>query len=277
MPALPYSELIAVAVVLFYLLAIGSAIEAVMTVRTAQGAIAWVISLLTLPYLSVPLYLVFGRNRFNGYFEQRAEIEAQTEALSEDTLAAVRQHILPPSDDLPLYNSLRRLARLPATGGNRVELLINGHATFRSIMEGMEGAERYILFQFYIIRDDSLGARIGDILARKATAGVRVYLLYDEIGSPRFNRTPLFRRLQRAGVRLAAFNTTQGRRNRFQLNFRNHRKIVVVDGACAWIGGHNVGDEYLGLSRRGPWRDTHLRLEGPGVMGAELAFATDWR
>ena len=277
MPALPYSELIAVAVVLFYLLAIGSAIEAVMTVRTAQGAIAWVISLLTLPYVSVPLYLVFGRNRFNGYFEQRAEMEARTEALSEDTLAAVRQHLLPAGDDLPLHTSLRRLARLPATGGNRVQLLINGHATFRSIMAGLEGAERYILFQFYIIRDDSLGARIGDILARKATAGVHVYLLYDEIGSPRFNRTPLYRRLQRAGVRLAAFNTTQGSRNRFQLNFRNHRKIVVVDGICAWIGGHNVGDEYLGLGSRGAWRDTHLRLEGPAVMGAELAFATDWR
>lgn len=278
MPALPYTELIAVAVVLFYLLAIVSAVEAVMTVRTAQGAIAWIISLLTLPYLAVPLYLIFGRNRFNGYFEQRAEIEAQTASLSEDTLAAVRRYVLPASDQLPLHNSLRRLARLPATRGNAVELLIDGQATFQSIMAGMESARRYILFQFYIIRDDSLGARIGDILARKAAAGVAVFLLYDEIGSPRFNRTPLYRRLQRAGVQLAAFGTTQGRRNRFQLNFRNHRKIVVVDGLNAWIGGHNVGDEYLGLSRRrGPWRDTHLRIAGPAIMGAELAFATDWR
>jgi cardiolipin synthase len=84
--------------------------------------------------------------------------------------------------------------------------------------------------------------------------------------------------LKLTGVEVAAFNTTQGRRNRFQLNFRNHRKIIVVDGHSAWIGGHNVGDEYLGLDRRiGHWRDTHIRLRGPALLGVELAFATDWR
>ncbi len=277
MPALPYTELIAVAVVMVYTIAIVSAIEAVMTVRTAQGAIAWTISLLTLPYLAVPLYLIFGRNRFDGYLEQRSEIEAQTEALSEETLEAIGRHTRHGDPAFPIYGSLARLARLPATGGNEVRLLINGHATFASIMEGLESAKNYILFQFYIIRDDNLGARIGEILSRKASAGVRVFLLYDEIGSPRFTRTGLYRRMQRAGVRSAAFNSTQGRRNRLQLNFRNHRKIVVVDGRTAWVGGHNIGDEYLGLGRRGAWRDTHLRLRGPAVMSTELAFATDWR
>lgn len=275
---LPYAEFLAVAVALFYVLAVVSAIEAVMTVRTAQGAIAWIISLLTLPYLSVPLYLIFGRNRFDGYLEEREHIEAMTRELSEDTRAAISRHAVSGDPRLPLYGVLHRLARLPATGGNSVQLLINGAATFASIMEGLESAQRYILFQFYIIRDDSLGARMGDVLARKATAGVQVRMLYDEIGSPRFARTPLYRRLLRAGVRIAAFNTTQGRRNRFQLNFRNHRKIVVVDGERAWLGGHNVGDEYLGITRhRGPWRDTHLLLRGPAVVSTELTFATDWR
>ena len=79
------------------------------------------------------------------------------------------------------------------------------------------------------------------------------------------------------GVLVAPFNTTQGRRNRFQLNFRNHRKVLTVDGKKAWIGGHNVGNEYLGLNKRvGAWRDTHLAFQGPAVAGAELAFATDW-
>jgi cardiolipin synthase len=167
---------------------------------------------------------------------------------------------------------------MPATGGNRVELLVDGVATFDSIQAGLESAGAYILFQFYIIRDDELGRRLGRILADKARAGVRVFLLYDEIGSRNFHRTRLCRRLKMTGVQVAPFNTTQGRRNRFQLNFRNHRKIVVVDGEAAWIGGHNVGVEYLGPSRRARgWRDTHARLEGPGVLGAELAFATDWR
>ncbi|TCO76152.1 cardiolipin synthase [Chromatocurvus halotolerans] len=277
MPDLPYTELIAVVVVMIYITAIFSAIEAVMTVRTAQGAIAWTISLLTLPYVALPLYLIFGRNRFDGYIEQRGEIEAQTEALSEETLEAVARHTRHGDPAFPIYGSLARLARLPATGGNDVELLINGQATFASIMQGLESAENYILVQFYIIRDDNLGARIGEVLSRKARAGVRVFLLYDEIGCPRFRRTAMYQRMQRAGVQSAAFNTTQGRRNRLQLNFRNHRKIVVVDGRMAWVGGHNIGDEYLGLGRRGAWRDTHLRLRGPAVMSTELAFATDWR
>jgi cardiolipin synthase len=170
------------------------------------------------------------------------------------------------------------LARMPATSGNNVELLINGEQTFDSIAEGLESAEKYILFEFYIIRDDELGQRLGNIMIAKAQTGVKVKVLYDEIGSRTFHKTPLHKSLKAAGVKVEPFNTTQGRRNRFQLNFRNHRKIVVVDGVKAWIGGHNVGREYLGLDKKiGHWRDTHTRIEGPAVVGIEIAFSTDWR
>jgi cardiolipin synthase len=269
-------ELIAVVVLAFYALAIASAIEAILRLRTAQGAIAWVVSLLTLPYLTVPLYLVFGRNRFAGYVREREQIEA----LATERLSEARSELLDFSAadaDQDFYRSLHRLARLPTVRGNRVELLVDGHATFDSIEAGLRSAERYILFQFYIIRDDALGQRLGAAMIERARAGVGVYLLYDEVGSGGFARSRLYRDLRDAGVHVAAFNTTQGRRNRFQLNFRNHRKVVAIDGHCAWIGGHNVGDEYLGENpRRGPWRDTHVKLHGPVVLGAELTFATDW-
>ena len=105
-----------------------------------------------------------------------------------------------------------------------------------------------------------------------------MFVLYDEIGSRAFAGTRLYKHMLMTGVKVAPFNTTQGRRNRFQLNFRNHRKNVVVDGEFAWIGGHNLGYEYLGLNKRiGHWRDTHTRVEGPAVLGAMQAFATDWR
>lgn len=272
------AKLVAVALVLVYVLAIVSALEAIIKARTAQGAVAWTISLLTFPYISVPLYLVFGRSKFDGYLEQREEIEQESLRLIREASPLVARHIVPVSSDTPLYASLFNLARMPATTGNRVELLIDGEQTFDSIVAGMEGATDYILFQFYIIRDDKLGKRLGRVLADRARAGVRVFLLYDEIGSRKFPRTRLYRQLQMTGIKIAPFNTTQGRRNRFQLNFRNHRKNVVVDGRYAWIGGHNVGDEYLGRKRRyGHWRDTHTRVEGPAVLGAVLAFATDWR
>ncbi|GAB5414804.1 MAG: cardiolipin synthase [Congregibacter sp.] len=269
-------RLFALVVALFYILAIVSAIEAILKARTAQGSIAWVVSLLTLPYLSVPLYLVFGRSRFDGYVRERQQIEALAEARLQETRSELFEFTASDTD-AAYYRSLQRLARLPTVRGNACELLIDGHATFDSIQEGLEAAQHYILFQFYILRDDALGRRLGEVLIRKARAGLAVHVLYDEIGSAGFGRSGLYADLREAGVKLAAFNTTQGKRNRFQLNFRNHRKVVVVDSRYLWIGGHNVGVEYLGEDpKRGPWRDTHLKIHGPAVIGAELSFAADW-
>ena len=292
------TELVAVTVVLLHILGIAFALESVTKVRTAQGAIAWVISLLTFPYIAVPCYLVFGRNKFDGYLDQREEIERESIALVEKTRDTVAQHLIPGSGDSSFYTSLYALARMPATGGNCVKLLINGEQTFDSIEAGLKSAEKYILFQFYIIRDDQLGQRLGKVMIDKAHTGVRVKVLYDEIGSRGFHRTALCLEMEAAGIQVAAFNTTQAtqpientededkakktkkakvRSNRFQLNFRNHRKIVVVDGLVAWIGGHNVGDEYLGLDKKiGHWRDTHTRIEGPAVLATEIVFAADW-
>lgn len=269
-------EVLAAAVALIYLAAIAAALEALVRARTAQGSIAWVVSLLTLPYLSLPAYLIFGRNRFDGYLRERRQIETLISGQLQEARSELHDFSASDTNE-DFYRSLHRLARQPTVRGNSVELLVDGHATFNSIEAGLRSARDYVLFQFYILRDDGLGRRLGAVLAERARAGVRVYVIFDEIGSSGFTRSWLYRELRRAGVRVEAFNTTQGRRNRFQLNFRNHRKIVVVDGRVAWIGGHNVGDEYLGANpRRGPWRDTHIRLHGPVVIGAEIAFATDW-
>ena len=110
----------------------------------------------------------------------------------------------------------------------------------------------------------------------KARQGVRVYFLYDEVGSHDLPAA-YTEELKAAGIHVSAFNTRKGRGNRFQINFRNHRKVVVVDGRAAWIGGHNVGDEYLGKSPKfGHWRDTHVRIVGPAVLEAQLSFVEDW-
>jgi cardiolipin synthase A/B len=270
-------EMVTVGILVIYVTAIVSAVEVILKGRTSQGAIAWTISLLTFPFISVPMYLIFGRNRFDGYLEKREAMEIEAQRLIQQTTSSIEEHVVPTSADTPLYTSLFNLARMPATTGNKLQLLIDGEETFNSISDGLARAQRYILFQFYIIRDDELSRRLCRILADKARDGVSVYLLYDEIGSRQFHRSRLRQQLLMAGVLAAPFNTTQGRRNRFQLNFRNHRKVVVVDGNWAWIGGHNVGDEYLGLDKKiGHWRDTHALVEGPAVLGAEQAFATDW-
>ena len=228
-------ELIAVGLVLMYVGAIACAVEVILKGQTPQGAIAWAISLLTFPLVTLPFYLIFSRNRFDGYQEQRDEIEQESRRLLQATTGRIEDHLVPLSADTPLYTSLYALARMPATNGNKLQLLIDGKETFDDISAGIKRAESYILFQFYIIRDDDLSRRLCRILADKARDGVAVFLLYDEIGSRAFHKSRLRKQLLMAGVQAVPFNTTQGRRNRFQLNFRNHRKVVVVDGKEAWM------------------------------------------
>lgn len=133
-----------------------------------------------------------------------------------------------PKADLPFGGrAAEELADLPFLTGNQVELLIDGEDPFGSILEGIEKAQEYVLFQFFIIKNEELGTRLKDLLVKKSSEGVKVRVLYDEIGSIHLSKAYI-RGLQNADVEVHAFNTRKGPKNRFQINFRNHRKIVVV-------------------------------------------------
>ncbi len=253
------------------------AIQAILRARTSQGAIAWAISLVTFPYLVVPLFWIFGRNKFNGYIEAMRSYDPERLAHIRAALEPIWQYKQPISSAYQeLQRALEALAPMPFTRGNEIELLINGQATFSAIFAGIDRAQFYILVQFYILRDDRIGRELQQRLIRRAREGVRIFVLYDEIGSLELSRAYV-QELEQAGVAIRPFHTRKGRANRFQLNFRNHRKIVIVDGVEGFVGGHNVGDEYLGLSPQlGAWRDTHVRLAGPAVQGLQVAFGMDW-
>jgi cardiolipin synthase len=253
-----------------------SAAKALFTARSPQGAIAWVMAMITFPYVAVPLYWIFGRNRFQGYVASRREGDRVVDGLSLE-LNAWRAFPDAHAPGVPeLAAVLERLAELPFTRGNAVSLLIDGQNTFDAIFAAIDAARSYVLVQFFIIHNDEIGRRLKDRLTAKARANVTVYLLYDEIGCHDLDADYLDA-LRQAGVHVSAFNTTLGWRNRLQLNFRNHRKIVVADGRVAFVGGHNVGDEYMGKSPRlGHWRDTHVRCQGPAASLVQLAFVEDW-
>ena len=270
------NRIIAAVVSAFYIGGFILAGHAVMTTRTAQGAIGWSVSLVSFPFVAVPAYLVFGRSKFEGFadaYDERADeidhIHRQFRANLEPWYAV---------DDVrpSIYQAVRTFSDMDLTSGNSAELLINGTATFDSILAGIEQAREYILFQFYMIHDDGLGRRVQQALIDRAREGIRVYVLYDEIGSTGLPKRYV-EELRTAGVQVSSFKPTQGSRNRFQLNFRNHRKMVVVDGVTGWVGGHNVGDEYLGLDPDfSPWRDTHVKLEGPVVTQLQGTILADW-
>jgi cardiolipin synthase len=262
---------------LFHVAGLGLAVHAVMSTRTSQGAIAWTVSLVSFPYVAVPAYLVLGRSKFNGYVTARQLDAAETET---EVVREVRERATPfigsLGDEYPGVRAGERLAEIPVLTGNEAELLIDGYETFDSIFEGIARAEKYVLVQFYIVKDDELGRQLQQAMIAAARRGARVLFLYDEVGSNKLPKRYL-QELREAGAEAYNFHTQQGPSNRFQINFRNHRKIVVVDGKEAWVGGHNVGDEYMGrYPKFGRWRDTHVRIKGPAALALQLSFVEDW-
>ena len=244
--------------------------------RTSQGAIAWALLLSLFPYLTLPAYGLFGRGKFQGYVKARRAGDSQIDHIARALEKKMRLFRNRDEEVDPKYVALEELAEMPFTSHNDAKLLVNGDAAFAAIFAGIEKATSYVIVQFYIIRDDAIGRDLKEILVRKAREGVRVYVLYDEIGSyylPKAYR----RELAEAGVVDLPFRTSKGIRNRFQVNFRNHRKIVIVDGEAAYVGGLNVGDEYMGRDPTfGPWRDTHVEVRGPLVEAIQFTFLEDW-
>ena len=263
-------------IALFQVLGIASSVHAIMHTRTEQGAIAWAMSLVFVPYVAVPAYWVLGRSRFEGYVNARKLTEDVGEELLVDLQGRIAPYRLDQQEIDPAILAAQGLADQPMLTSNEVELLVDGQETFDSILAGIDAAREYVLFQFFIVKDDQIGNLVKDRLIAKANEGVSVYFLYDEMGSLGLPDSYLDE-LRAAGIEVSAFNTQKGPGNRFQINFRNHRKVVVVDGRVTWVGGHNVGDEYLGRDPAfGHWRDTHIRIEGPAAMGTQLSFLVDW-
>ena len=268
----------------FYLLlelvAIAAAIEAIIRARTPQGAIAWSLFLVMFPLLALPAYLFLGDRKFSGYVDARRSgdepLQQLARKIDEHLPSHLRARFEAPESG---HRVLTSLARMPFFCGNNSRLLINGEATFNAIFDAIDKATDYLLIQFYLVRNDNLGQKLKDKLIESADNGVRVYFLYDRIGSSSLDDTYL-QPLHQAGVETTVFRgSSRGSGHPFRVNFRNHRKIVVVDGHTAFVGGHNVGDEYVGKSpdpSLRPWRDTHVEVYGPAVLGIQLAFIEDW-
>lgn len=262
--------------VLFYAVGVMHMVHALMHVRTSQGAIAWVLSLLLMPFVAIPLYWLLGRRRFSREIGGRRVKDSRLAALAIGMMERLRRYEVDIPDDDAFERAARMLGGLPFTRGNRLELLIDGEETFDNIFETIRSAKKHLCVNFFIVKSDSLGIRFQQALIERALAGVRVFFLFDEFGSYKLPERYL-RELKAAGVECHSFGVNRFWWSRLQLNFRNHRKIVVADGEVALIGGLNVGDEYLGRDARfGGWRDTHLAMRGPVVQAVQLVFLEDW-
>ncbi len=269
--------IIAAIVILFQILGALTSVRAIMETRTPQGALAWAISLNTMPYLALPAYWIFGQSKFEDYQTGRQRSFTATNPLVQMIQKKIIDRGLSATVDTQSADLLERIARLPYTDFNQVELLVDGQETFDSMFEAIDHAKDYILVQFYIVRDDEIGREFRDRLVARAREGIPVYFLYDGIGSYGLDESYM-KPLRDAGGQMVAF-TGSGEKeaHRFQVNFRNHRKVMVIDGRVAFLGGLNLGDEYMGrVEKFGKWRDTHLRMTGPGALFVQMSFLEDW-
>ncbi|MBT9588384.1 cardiolipin synthase [bacterium] len=264
---------LAIVAALFHLGGTASALHAIWNCRTSASAIAWSLALVLFPYLTLPAYWVLGTYRFAGY--QRAfRAGAFDKAAVANYIQEVGKFAIPNAG--PVEVGFQRLADFPITGSNRVELLIDGEQTFAVLFEEIEKAEKYILLEYFLIADDDIGRQLKNSLIKKAGQGVACYFVYDELGSLGLPWAYI-RDLREAGVKIFPFYPARVGAGRLQFNFRNHRKITVVDGRVALIGGINIHDDSLGRNPfYGDWRDTHVLVEGPAVEGIQLAFLSDY-
>ena len=249
--------------------------------KSPKSVWAWLLLLFFIPVVGFVFYLLLGTDMRKKKMFRMKEVE---DNMCE--LLRRQEYLLKTADveaidsqfgkytDLVLYNIKTSGAIL--TDHNDVDIFTDGNELFDAMLEDMKRATEFIHIQYYIIRDDAVFERLVQVLRQKATQGVQVRILYDGMGCRSVNHR-FWRKLRDAGIETAEFFPALFRRLHLRINYRNHRKIVVIDNKVAYVGGFNIGQEYVGLDESfGYWRDTHLRMVGTAVLSLQFRFLLDW-
>lgn len=247
--------------------------------RHPTQTLTWLVVLGSFPLVGFIFYLLFGRNhrkermyRKKYFLDKQTflSVEGENDARSEEKIIHLGEH------QSRLFRLAQKLGNSPISFDTATKTLTNGQETFDHIMEELKKARHHIHLEYYIVRDDDLGKKIKDILIERAHNGVKVRFLYDAVGSWRLSKKYIAD-LRNAGIETVPFGPVKLPFLNSKFNFRNHRKIIVIDGNVGFVGGLNIGDEYLGLDKHiGFWRDTHLMLKGEAVRTLQLIFLQDW-
>jgi cardiolipin synthase len=260
---------------------LGVLITIILENRNPAKSLAYILVLVTLPIIGLAIYYLFGRDyRKRKLFTSKSLRERQFlrdhfELHHEAVATKVLELYASAGDLIKPAVYLSRLSHGELTTGNAVSALINGEEKFPALFKALEQAQHHIHLEYYIVADDDVGRQMADILARKSGEGVRVRVVVDGFGSPRIDK--LVRQMREAGVDVHYFMRVHFS-SMAQSNYRNHRKIVVVDGRIGFVGGINLDDRYLNNGKHSLfWRDTSLRIEGPAVSSLQLQFLLTWK
>ncbi len=249
--------------------------------RDPKTVWTWLLVLYFIPILGIFLYFIIGYDFHKRQMFRTKEIEdAMYSAVSRQEESIFRDEFSPTDPRLRKFSDtvLMNLEAADAvyTADNEVAIYTDGKEKFRALYKEMERAEKFIHIQYYIIRSDELWKPIEELLKRKVQEGVEVRILYDSMGCRKMKRSD-WKRIRAAGIQVGEFFPAILGSLQLRINYRNHRKIVVIDGRTAFVGGFNIGREYLGLDPKfGYWRDTHLRIRGSAVLALHIRFILDW-
>lgn len=271
-----------VAIAVYILVVAAVLLRILFETHSTSKTLAYILFCLFIPVFGILFYLTFGIN----YWKKKRYSKKMRE--NGDIIGKLRKNIeqydkarQEANDILKQYSELSNMLLKdlgsPLTGGNAVTLLANGEKKFPELLESIRNAKHHIHLEYYIYECDETGMSVIDLLIEKAKQGIKVRFIYDDFGSPGI-KSALEKRMNDAGIEVFAFHKIKFYLLANRFNYRNHRKIVVIDGSSAFVGGINVSDRYVNSEelKKLFWRDTHLKIEGPAVFYLQYLFITDW-
>lgn len=258
---------------LYVVTALGVTIVIITENRNPVKTVSWILILVFLPIVGLIIFYFFGedgrRKRLISH-----KIFGQ---LSKTAFKRIEpsKGIVPPSEHANLANLLTRIENSAIYEGNEITFYSDGKSKFDALFKEINNAKNYIHIQYYIFMNDEIGCKLRDLLISKAQSGVKVRFLYDDVGCWKVPRK-FFKDMEREGIDTQAFLKVAFKFLTSRVNYRNHRKIVIIDGKVGFIGGMNVADRYINGPKNGIWRDNHFKIEGKAVAGLQTSFIVDW-
>ncbi len=258
--------------------------------RNTSKTVSWLLLLVFLPGIGFLMYLIFGENVRSKKYVQNRKIAAEFLNSSElqgviqfDNLVDMQRQVMKicpmfQEDDQRVINLILNSGNLPVTVNNDVQLFCEGIAKFDSLLKDFENAKKHIHMEYFILKDSIIGNKIREMLIRKSREGVKVRIIYDDVGSWRlYMEQSYIKSLKDAGCEVRSYVLEKFPFIYRNINRRDHRKIVIIDGKIGYIGGINIGDEYVHQNPYfGFWRDTHLRIKGEAVYSLQITFLLAW-
>jgi len=270
------------AYMLFLITAIPVALMIILEKRSPFKTAAWIMVLILVPIFGIFFFAVFGQEyRKRKMFSWKGlKGLKQLRNLATKQLRKMGQTNLKADSEIHANENIIKLllnnSNTLLTTGNQLELLIDGKNTFEAIFEAIESARHHIHLEYYIFSDDKIGTQLKELLFKKREQGVEVRIIVDDVGSWDLRKS-YFNNLREKGIEIYPFLEVRFPRLTSRVNYRNHRKIIIIDGKTGFLGGINIADRYIeGLTKLGHWRDTHLQLKGDAAACLQVIFAADW-